>query len=186
MADQNQPQIVIHTQYIKDFSFENPNAPQALISAEGQPEIEINVNVSANPQEQERFFEVVLSITANAKREDNQLFIAELSYAAVISIDQAVEDRHIHPLVMIEGPRMVFPFARHILSSITQAGGFMPLNIQPIDFVRIYQAGMESRNANQAVAPDNDADNDGDIDGGAANGSAEKDSKAPKKGKKKS
>ena len=182
MADQNQPQIVIHTQYIKDFSFENPNAPQALISAEGQPEIEINVNVSANPQEQERFFEVVLSITANAKREDNQLFIAELSYAAVISIDQAVEDRHIHPLVMIEGPRMVFPFARHILSSITQAGGFMPLNIQPIDFVRIYQAGMESRNANQAVA----SDNHGDTDGGAANGSAEKDSKAPKKGKKKS
>ena len=182
MADQNQPQIVIHTQYIKDFSFENPNAPQALISAEGPPEIEINVNVSANPQEQERFFEVVLSITANAKREDNQLFIAELSYAAVISIDQAVEDRHIHPLVMIEGPRMVFPFARHILSSITQAGGFMPLNIQPIDFVRIYQAGMESRNANQAVASNNDGDNDG----GAANGSDEKDSKAPKKGKKKS
>ena len=182
MADQNQPQIVIHTQYIKDFSFENPNAPQALISAEGQPEIEINVNVSANPQEQERFFEVVLSITANAKREDNQLFIAELSYAAVISIDQAVEDRHIHPLVMIEGPRMVFPYARHILSSITQAGAFMPLNIQPIDFVRIYQAGMESRNANQADASNNDGDNDG----GAANGSAEKDSKDPKKGKKKS
>ena len=81
---------------------------------------------------------------------------------------------------------MVFPFARHILSSITQAGGFMPLNIQPIDFVRIYQAGMESRNANQAVASNNDADNAGDIDGGAANGSAEKDSKTPQTGKKKS
>lgn len=148
MAEQTQPQIVIHTQYVKDFSFENPNAPDALINTDGQPEIEINVNVTANPQGKDRMFEVVLSISATAKRNDEHLFIAELAYAAVISISDGVEEKVIHPLVMIEGPRMIFPFARQILSSITQAGGFMPLNIQPIDFVRIYQAGMENRAGN--------------------------------------
>lgn len=149
MAEQ-QPQIVIHTQYIKDFSFENPNAPHSLISADGQPEIQINVNVTANPQEQERLFEVVLTISADAKREDQQLYIAELSYAGMISVGDGVEDKIIHPLVMIEGPRMLFPFARQVLSETTRSGGFMPLNIQPIDFVRIYQAGMESGGENGA------------------------------------
>ena len=149
---QEQPQqsLVIHTQYIKDFSFENPNSPQMLIEQEGQPEIEINVNVTANPQPQDRYFEVVLHIRASAKRNDKDMFLAELSYAAIISVGERVEDNTIHPIVMIEGPRLIFPFARAILSQTTQAGGFMPLNIQPIDFVRIYQQGMEQASAGNA------------------------------------
>ncbi len=151
-AAQEQPQqsLVIHTQYIKDFSFENPNSPQMLIEQEGQPEIEINVNVTANPQPQDRFFEVVLHIRTSAKRNDKDMFLAELSYAAIISVGEGVEDNTIHPIVMIEGPRLIFPFARAILSQTTQAGGFMPLNIQPIDFVRIYQQGMEQASAGNA------------------------------------
>ena len=151
-AKQEAPQqsLVIHTQYIKDFSFENPNSPQMLIEQEGQPEIEINVNVTANPQPQDRYFEVVLHIRAYAKRNDKDMFLAELSYAAIISVGEGVEDNTIHPIVMIEGPRLIFPYARAILSQTTQAGGFMPLNIQPIDFVRIYQQGMEQASAGNA------------------------------------
>ena len=149
-AAQEQPQqnLVIHTQYIKDFSFENPNSPQVLVEQEGQPEIEINVNVTANPQPQDRLFEVVLHIRASAKRNDKDMFLAELSYAAVLSVGEGIEDKAIHPVVMIEGPRLIFPFARAILAETTQAGGFMPLNIQPIDFVRIYQQGMEEAAGN--------------------------------------
>lgn len=142
---ETQPQMVIHTQYIKDFSFENPNAPQILLDGEGQPEIEINVNVTANPQETKRMFEVVLSIRATAKKNDKDMFIAELSYAAVISVSDNIEEKSLHPLILIEGPRMIFPFARAILSEATQNGGFMPLNIQPIDFVRVYQNGMAKK-----------------------------------------
>ena len=143
-------QLVIHTQYIKDFSFENPNSPQILVESEGQPEIEINVNVTANPQQQDRLFEVVLHIHASAKRQDKDMFLAELSYAAIISVGDGVEEKTIHPIVMIEGPRLIFPFARTIMAQITQAGGFMPLNIQPIDFVRVYQQGMEAASAGNA------------------------------------
>lgn len=151
-AGQDQPQqnLVIHTQYIKDFSFENPNSPQVLVEQEGQPEIEINVNVTANPQQQDRLFEVVLHIRASAKRNDKDMFLAELSYAAVLSVGEGIEEQAIHPVVMIEGPRLIFPFARAILAQTTQAGGFMPLNIQPIDFVRIYQQGMEAAAAGNA------------------------------------
>ena len=145
---QVQPQIVVHAQYVKDFSFENPNAPKSLTASEGQPEIEINVNVAANPlADQERQFECVLSMRASAKRGDESMFVAELSYAAVLSIGEGIEENMFHPLVMIEGPRMLFPFARHTLSTMTQAGGFMPLNIQPIDFVRLYQASAEAQKA---------------------------------------
>ncbi len=142
---ETQPQMVIHTQYIKDFSFENPNTPQILLDGEGQPEIEINVNVTANPQETKRMFEVVLSIRAAAKKNEKDMFIAELSYAAVISVSDNIEEKSLHPLVLIEGPRMIFPFARAILSEATRNGGFMPLNIQPIDFVRVYQNGMAKK-----------------------------------------
>ena len=149
---QMQPQIVVHSQYVKDFSFENPNAPKSLLNAEGQPEIEINVNVATNRLEQDRQFECILSMKASAKRGDENLFICELSYAAVLSIGEGIEENMIHPLVMIEGPRMLFPFARHTLSTMTQAGGFMPLNIQPIDFVRLYQASMEAQQKQAAGA----------------------------------
>ena len=147
-SQDQQPQLVIHTQYIKDFSFENPNSPKVLIENDSQPEIEINVNVTANPQPQDRLFEVVLHIRASAKRKETNMFIAELSYAAIIQVGESVDEKALHPIVMIEGPRLIFPFARTILAQMTQAGGFMPLNIQPIDFVRVYQNGMEAAAGN--------------------------------------
>ncbi len=146
-GDQGQ-QLVIHTQYIKDFSFENPGAPQVLMDNTGQPEIEINVNVTATPLNEERLFEVVLSIRATATREEQDIFIAELAYAGIMSVAPSVADNALHPIVMIEGPRMIFPFARAILSETTQKGGFMPLNIQPIDFIRVYQQGIQAQQGN--------------------------------------
>lgn len=149
------PQLIIHTQYIKDLSFESPNAPRILMQQTASPEVEVNVNVTANPQNtagnsdsaeaQERLFEVVLSVTATAKQGEAVMFITELAYAGLISINGTIDNQTLHPLVMIEGPRMLFPFARAIISDATRNGGFMPLNIQPIDFVQIYQSGMHDR-----------------------------------------
>ena len=153
-----QQQLIIHTQYIKDLSFENPNSPAIYLPSEAQPEIQININVTANPQEQERFFEVVLTITANATRDGKGMFVAELSYAGIVSVAEKIDPKVIHPMVMIEGPRLLFPFARQILSEVTQSGGFLPLNIQPIDFVRVYQSGIESQNAEAAPAPDTEVE----------------------------
>ena len=152
MAEQTQQQIIIHTQYIKDFSFENPNAPGSLARNDTAPEIEISVNVNAQPQQQQRVFEVVLTINATAKRDDQHVFLAELAYGAVVSVSEDVEENIIHPLVMIEGPRLIFPFARQMISEMTQSGGYMPLNIQPIDFVRLYQSSMENQTAEAGAA----------------------------------
>jgi preprotein translocase subunit SecB len=154
----NQQQLIIHTQYIKDLSFENPNSPAVYSPSDTQPEIQININVTANPQEQERFFEVVLTITANATRDGAGMFVVELSYAGIVSVPEHVDAKVIHPLVMIEGPRLLFPFARQILSEVTQSGGFLPLNIQPIDFVRVYQTGIGNQNSEAAPAPDTEVE----------------------------
>lgn len=139
-------QLFVHRQYVKDLSFENPDAPKVLMDQGDQPNIEININVTARPVEGEnRMFEVVLAIRATASREEKKVFLAELSYAVVLSVSESVAENALHPIMMIEGPRIIFPFARAILSEVTQAGGFMPLNLQPIDFVRVYQQGMQAQ-----------------------------------------
>lgn len=165
MAEQTQQQIIIHTQYIKDFSFENPNAPGSLARNDKAPEIEIGVNVNAQPQQQQRVFEVVLTITATAKREDQHVFLAELAYGAVVSVSEDVEENIIHPLVMIEGPRLIFPFARQMISDMTQSGGYMPLNIQPIDFVRLYQSSMDNQTAEAGTPPEDEGKTSNGADG---------------------
>jgi preprotein translocase subunit SecB len=134
-------QIVVHAQYIKDLSFENPNAPDILIDPPQQPDVQIGVNVGARGLNSEQY-EVVLSLSANAKTEDKALFLAELTYAAIVSAPGASRD-DLNPLIMIEAPRLMFPFARAIISDMTRDGGFMPLSIQPIDFVAVYQSNIE-------------------------------------------
>ena len=134
-------QIVVHAQYIKDLSFENPNAPDILIDPPQQPDVEIGVNVGARGLNSEQY-EVMLSLSANAKAEDKALFLAELTYAAIVSAPGANRD-DLNPLIMIEAPRLMFPFARAIISDMTRDGGFMPLSIQPIDFVAVYQSNLE-------------------------------------------
>tara|TARA_B100001750_G_scaffold210723_3_gene191509 strand:+ start:3892 stop:4386 length:495 start_codon:yes stop_codon:yes gene_type:complete len=132
--------LTIHAQYIKDFSFENPNAPAILRpdSDNAAPQMEVNVNLDGKPMEDKGVFEVVLSIKAKATRGSKTMFIAELQYGVVCSVGKNVPEQHIHPLIMIEAPKMAFPFARQILCDAVIGGGFPPLMLNPVDFEGLY------------------------------------------------
>lgn len=137
------PPLTISAQYIKDLSFEHPNPMQALQNSTAQPEIDINIDVGAE-NVKENTFEVSLHVKANAKRGDDTLFISEVVYAGIFSLGEAVPKEAVHPVLMIECPRMLFPFARAILANITREGGFPPLSLNPIDFAALYQQQMEA------------------------------------------
>ena len=146
-------QLVVHAQYIKDLSFENPNAPKVLTEDTGQPDVEIGVNVGASMIGNGQF-EVLLNLSAKAKADDTALFLVDLTYAGLVSPQVAPGD-DINPLIMIEAPRLLFPFARALISDATRDGGFMPLNIQPVDFVAVYKHNLERQAAAEAEQPTN-------------------------------
>lgn len=139
-------QLIVHAQYVKDFSFENPNAPKILTENLGQPDVEISVSVSAKLVGENQY-EVVLNLGAKAVVSETPMFLVDLTYAGLVS-PQGVTGDDINPLIMIEAPRLLFPFARALISDATRDGGFMPLNIQPVDFVAVYKNNLER----QAVA----------------------------------
>jgi preprotein translocase subunit SecB len=131
------PHMKILGQYLKDLSFENPNAPQSLNTQANQPEISISVNVNArtlSPTD----FEVELHLDAKASHNDKVVFAAELLYAGVFRLENIPQEA-LHPVVLIECPRMLFPFARQVLADATRNGGFPPLMLDPIDFAAMYQ-----------------------------------------------
>lgn len=132
-----QPQLNAMVQYIKDLSFENPNAPRSLGPQEKQPNIAIQVNVNAK-QLSETDFEVDLSLEGNAGEGAATLFKFELAYAGVFRVRNIPPDQ-MHPVVMIECPRLLFPFARQIVADAVRNGGFPPLYIDPIDFAGLYR-----------------------------------------------
>ena len=134
---QGAPTLNALAQYAKDFSFENPNAPRSLQAQEGSPQINLQVNVTAK-QLAETDFEVDLTLEGNAKVTEEVLFAFELTYSGVFRI-QNIPQEQIHPVVMIECPRLLFPFARQIVAEAVRNGGFPPLYIDPIDFVGLYQ-----------------------------------------------
>ena len=133
----NEQQISIHAQYVKDLSFESPTAPDCFVNSLGQPNVQIGVNVSTK-RINETLFEVELALTATANVEEKTLFVTELAYAGLMSATN-INDNNIQPLMMVEGPRLLFPFARAIMSDTTRDGGFLPLNLNPIDFVALYR-----------------------------------------------
>ncbi len=126
------PQLFINVQYVKDFSFENPRAPQSLIQSATQPEVAINIDVKARNLNPEAY-EVVLTINVNANAQNEPVFLVELAYGSVVTVRNAVEPM-LTSLVLIETPRIMFPFARAIIANATRDGGFPPLLINPIDF----------------------------------------------------
>lgn len=140
-------QILVHAQYIKDLSFENPNAPSVLMEGTNQPDVEITVNVGAQLINENQY-EVTLNLAAKASTGETALFLLDLTYAGLVSPEGASDDE-INPLIMIEAPRLLFPFARAIISDATRDGGFMPLNIQPVDFVAVYQHNLAKQAAKQ-------------------------------------
>lgn len=131
------PQLNALAQYAKDISFENPNAPRSLQQQTEQPQIGIQVNVNAK-QLAEHDFEVDLALEGKAEIGTEVLFAFELTYSGVFRVQNVPEDQ-IHPVVMIECPRLLFPFARQIVAEAVRNGGFPPLYIDPIDFVGLYQ-----------------------------------------------
>ncbi|HBN21908.1 MAG TPA: protein-export chaperone SecB [Holosporales bacterium] len=136
------PPLTINAQYIKDLSFEHPNPVKALQPSESQPDINVNIDVTAQ-NVQESTFEVVLTIKADAKRDDEPLFISEIQYAGLFTLGEDLPKEAVHPVLMIECPRMLFPFARSVIANITREGGFPPLSLNPIDFAALYHQQME-------------------------------------------
>ena len=138
-----QPSMRIIGQYLKDLSFENPNAPQSLSPQQTQPDINIAVNVNARnlgPTD----YEVELHLDAKATLQDKVIFAAELLYAGAFRLENFPANL-LHPAVLIECPRMLFPFARQILADATRNGGFPPLMLDPIDFASMYQKRMQQQ-----------------------------------------
>lgn len=140
-AQDKPPQLNVVAQYIKDLSFENPNAPSSLGSVQQKyPEISVQINVQATPLT-ETDFEVVLRVEGKAERDGGVLFSFELSFAGVFRI-QNVPRENLHPLVMIECPRLLFPFAREIIATAVRQGGYPPLLLDPVDFVSLYRQNV--------------------------------------------
>ena len=131
------PQIGVLAQYVKDFSFENPNAPRSMTPSGQQPTINIQVNVDAAPMSATDF-EVTLRLEGNAETQGMLLFSFELVFAGAFRIQNVPADS-LQPIVLIECPRLLFPFAREIIATATRNGGFPPLLLEPIDFVTLYR-----------------------------------------------
>ena len=136
----NLPQLNVLAQYTKDFSFENPNSPASLAPQEQGPNINIQVNVNAKQMESGEF-EVNLLLEGSAQNASITLFKFELDYAAVFRLKN-IPESDLHPVVMIECPRLIFPFARQIVADAVRNGGFPPLFIDPIDFAALYRQKM--------------------------------------------
>ena len=141
------PPLVVNVQYIKDLSFEVPNAPEVYATLRNQPAVQINLDVQARAlQDGQNVYEVVLAVKAEAREananggaEGRVVFIAELQFGGVFTLNNVPADA-VEPLLLIECPRLLFPFARNILSDVTRDGGFPPVMLQPIDFVGLWQA----------------------------------------------
>ena len=148
-APDAQPQLTVVSQYIKDFSFENPNAPQSLTNRQEQPQIGIQINVGATPLS-ESDIEVVIKLEGKAETGSNLLFRFELEFAGVFRI-RNVPQESLNPVVLIECPRLLFPFAREIIATAVRNGGFPPLLLDPVDFVGLYRQKLAQQQP--AAAP---------------------------------
>ncbi|GBR07096.1 protein-export chaperone SecB [Acetobacter oeni] len=140
--------LAVNLQYTKDLSFEVPSGPEIFTALQAAPQISVNIDVQANRlQNDQSVFEVALTIKTEANEAPTseggpagrKVFIAELTYAAVVTLNNAPAEL-VEPLLLVEVPRLIFPYARNILGDVTRDGGFPPVVLQPIDFVALWQA----------------------------------------------
>ena len=150
-AQQIQQPLAIQAQYVKDLSFENPGAPQALAGQNQAPQIAINLDLDGK-QLGERQFEVLLKINAKATANDQPVFEAELTYGGVCLIANEVPAEQVTAVAMIEGARQLFPFARSVLANATRDGGYPPLLMNPVNFIAFYQQMVAKQQAAQQAA----------------------------------
>ena len=148
-GNSTQPSLNVLAQYVKDLSFESPGAPASLRGREQAPGININVNVSANPLS-EKEFDVTLTLNAKAGFDKDVLFNVELVYGGVFRVDGFPQE-HMLPILFIECPRLLFPFARQIIADATRNGGFPPLMLDPIDFAQMFQQKLAEDQAKAKV-----------------------------------
>jgi preprotein translocase subunit SecB len=147
------PQIGVVTQYVKDFSFENPHAPRSLAPSSTPPNIGIQINVDAAPMS-DTDFEVILRLEGKAEAQSQMLYSFELAFGGVFRVIN-VPAESLQPFVMIECPRLLFPFAREIIATAVRNGGFQPLLLNPIDFAELYlqRLATSQEAAPQAITP---------------------------------
>jgi preprotein translocase subunit SecB len=136
-ADAQQPPLTVHAQYIKDLSFENPRSPHSLME-QGQPQLSLNVLVKTRQLEGSTY-EVALVIEADAKTDKAEVvFVLELVYGGVFTLGEVPQEA-VGPMLLIECPRLLFPFARAVVANTTREAGFPPLQIAPVDFATLYR-----------------------------------------------
>lgn len=134
----SEPPLLIQAQYIKDLSFENPNAPGVYTAiSNNPPDITVNIDINPTPLD-DRVYEVVLSFRITAMSGEQTAFLIELDYAGIVTVHTSVPDEEIEKLLLTEVPRYLFPFARSTLAEVTREGSFPPLVINPIDFEQFY------------------------------------------------
>lgn len=159
MAEENgaapeQVQLNVLAQFIRDMSFENVMA-QKGISGEVVPDVQVQVNLDAKKRPTDNQYEVIvkLNVSSKAKEGGEQLFLLELEYAGIFNIT-GVPDDQLHPFLLIECPRLLFPFLRRIVSDVTRDGGYPPLNLDNIDFMALYRSEIARRQAEAPAQPD--------------------------------
>jgi preprotein translocase subunit SecB len=155
VALKKQLKMQVLAQYIRDMSFENILA-QKGITGEVQPNVSIQVNIDAKKRPVEHQYEVIIksNISSKTKEKDEPMFLLELEYAGIFHIENIPEDQ-LHPYLMIECPRMIFPFLRRIVSDVTRDGGFPSLNLETIDFLALYRSEIQRRVDENAKAKAN-------------------------------
>ena len=150
-AQPGQAQLGVLGQYIKDFSFENPNAPRSFTPQQTQPAINIQINVGVQ-QLAQTDYEISLNLEGKAENAGTVLFAFDLTFAGVFRV-QNVPAETLQPIVMIECPRLLFPFAREIVATSVRNGGFPPLLLDPVDFVALYQQRAAQMQSPQPTTP---------------------------------
>ena len=152
-AQASAPSFSLIGQYIRDMSFENPGAPGSILAGGANPNFSVGINVGVKKQADD-LYAVEITLNAKAEREKNVLFNVELIYGGVFRMKN-IPERDLAPLLLVECPRLIFPFARQVLASVTQQGGFPPLMMEPVDFGQVYLQNLKALEAAQAQQPAN-------------------------------
>lgn len=147
--DQQPVQMRVLGQFIRDMSFENIMAQKGA-GADVQPDVQVQVNLDAKKRPTDNQYEsaIKLNVTSKAKEGDDVLFVLEIDYVGIFHIENVPEDQ-LHPFLLIECPRMIFPFLRRVVSDVTRDGGFPPLNLENIDFLSMYRNELARRQAEE-------------------------------------
>ncbi|HPQ50161.1 MAG: protein-export chaperone SecB [Alphaproteobacteria bacterium] len=145
--------VMVHAQYVKDLSFENPGAPFSLKATQEQPKMDVNITLDAKPLEDgqvKSLYEVSIRLSARAIRGEQTIYIAEVLYSIAASMPNVAEDHH-HPLLLVEIPKLGFPFARKVLADLIQDGGYPPLLLGPVDFAAMYLERFAKKDEDKGV-----------------------------------